>query len=472
MSLRLKLVLALVLLSTGATVVVGVSSYRSTRTELTSEVDRSLEAAVEPVRNRLRQQVNRQQLGEAGRPIAPEPPPDAFRARTDIQALVVPLDGPPREVTGTGIGPQPVTTRMLADPGVPDGFATVEVDGIQYRVFATRLRVPAVLQLARSTEEVDRVLGALRTRTVLVGLAVAAAAAAIGALLARQLTRPLERLTVAAERVGATGSLDERVPEVGGPETARLGGSFNGMLSALARSKAAQQQLVQDAGHELRTPLTSLRTNVFALRRGDELSVEDRRRLLDDLESETRELSSIVDEIVELATEARSDEPIEPVVLAELIGRVAARAEQRTGRQVCVAADDSVVSGRPRALERIVSNLLGNAAKFDTTGGPIDVTVESGTIVVADHGAGFEPGDLPFVFDRFHRSVSARGLPGSGLGLAIVRDLVESHGGTVAAANAVDGGAMVRVTLPIVPATPPAPPPVPPVPPPVPPPAP
>jgi signal transduction histidine kinase len=54
------------------------------------------------------------------------------------------------------------------------------------------------------------------------------------------------------------------------------------------------------------------------------------------------------------------------------------------------------------------------------------------------------------VFDRFHRADSARSLPGSGLGLAIVRDVVEAHGGTVAAANAPDGGAMVRVVLPVV----------------------
>jgi two-component system sensor histidine kinase MprB len=217
------------------------------------------------------------------------------------------------------------------------------------------------------------------------------------------------------------------------------------MLAALERSRDAQQQLVQDAGHELRTPLTSLRTNVYALRHGDSMSVEDRARLLDDLASETQELSAIVDEIVEVATDARSDEPMEPVALGELVRRVASRAEQRTGRPVVVVADDSVVLGRPRALE-----LLGNAAKFDTTGGQIDVQVRAGVLVVADHGPGFDPADLPRVFDRFHRADSARSLPGSGLGLAIVRDVVEAHGGTVAAANAPDGGAMVRVVLPVV----------------------
>lgn len=443
MSLRLKLVLALVLLSTGATVVVGASSYRSTRAELTSEVDRSLEAAVEPIRGRLRQQFDRD-----GRPDRPSPPGE-FRARTDLQAVVVAEDGTVVELVGEGIEPQQVTLDLMGSPAGSSAFATVTVDDTPYRVLASSLRVPAVLQLARNVEEIDRVLAALRTRIVLVGLVVAVVAGLVGSLLARQLTRPLEQLAAAAATVGATGSLDERVPEGGGPETARLGSSFNGMLAALARSKAAQQQLVQDAGHELRTPLTSLRTNVYALRRGDQLTSEDRARVLDDLESETQELSAIVDEIVELATDARSDEPFEPVRLREVVGRVAERTELRTGRTVRLVADDSVVLGRPRALERVVSNLLGNATKFDTSGGPIEVQVVAGAIVVTDHGPGFEPADLPFVFDRFHRSVSARSLPGSGLGLSIVRDLTEAHGGTVAAGNAPDGGAMVSVTLPL-----------------------
>lgn len=444
MSLRLKLVLALVLLSTGATVVVGVSSYRSTRTELTTEIDRSLESAVEPLRGRLRQEIDRQRRPDD------RLPPGQFRAQTDVQALVVGEDGAQIDLTEDGIGVQQVSLDLLADPSTPRAFDTVRVDDASYRVLATRLRAPAVLQAARSTEEVDRVLGALRTRTLLVGLAVAAVAAALGAVLARQLTRPLERLAEAAETVGSTGRLDERVPESGGPEVGRLGASFNGMLAALARSRSAQQQLVQDAGHELRTPLTSLRTNVYALRHGGSMSAEDRARLLDDLESETRELSEIVDEIVEVATDARSDEPMEPIRLGELVQRVASRAGQRTGRSVVVDADESIVMGRPRALERVVTNLLGNAAKFDTTGGQIDVQVRAGVLVVADHGPGFDPADLPRVFDRFHRADSARSLPGSGLGLAIVRDLVEAHGGTVAAANAPGGGAMVRVVLPVV----------------------
>ena len=87
----------------------------------------------------------------------------------------------------------------------------------------------------------------------------------------------------------------------------------------------------------------------------------------------------------------------------------------------------------PATVERAVSNLLDNAAKWSPPGGEVEVTVRDGELTVRDHGPGIDEADLPFVFDRFYRAPSARGLPGSGLGLAIVRQVAEAHGGTVVA---------------------------------------
>ena len=103
-----------------------------------------------------------------------------------------------------------------------------------------------------------------------------------------------------------------------------------------------------------------------------------------------------------------------------------------------------------------MSNLVDNAAKFDTEGSdpsggsrPIEVVVAQGRVEVRDRGPGIPSADLPHVFDRFYRSVGARSRPGSGLGLAIVRDVVEAHGGTVSAENRPDGGAVMGFSLPI-----------------------
>jgi two-component system sensor histidine kinase MprB len=77
----------------------------------------------------------------------------------------------------------------------------------------------------------------------------------------------------------------------------------------------------------------------------------------------------------------------------------------------------------------------------------VEVTLTNGVLSVRDSGPGFDPKDLPHVFDRFYRADKARGLPGSGLGLAIVRQAAEAHGGEVEAGNAPGGGALVRVSF-------------------------
>jgi two-component system sensor histidine kinase MprB len=124
-----------------------------------------------------------------------------------------------------------------------------------------------------------------------------------------------------------------------------------------------------------------------------------------------------------------------------------ARARRRFGREVLVRADESVVDGRPNALERAVQNLVDNACKF-APHGAIEVSVADGTVTVRDHGPGLHEADIPHLFDRFFRSVEMRSKPGSGLGLSIVKSVVEGHGGTVFALNSPDGGAEIGFTIP------------------------
>jgi two-component system sensor histidine kinase MprB len=94
-----------------------------------------------------------------------------------------------------------------------------------------------------------------------------------------------------------------------------------------------------------------------------------------------------------------------------------------------------------------VANLLDNAAKWSSPEGAVEVTVKDGEVVVRDHGPGIDEADLPYVFDRFYRASSARGMPGSGLGLAIVRQVAESQGGEVRAERAEGGGTRMSLRL-------------------------
>ena len=335
------------------------------------------------------------------------------------------------------------------DPqGQDPEYRTVNIDGVNYRVGALAAENGSVIQLARDLTETEAVLATLRGRIVVIGLAFAVIAGLAGWLAARRVVTPVEELSSAAETIARTRNLSMSIETTGQDEVARLGQSFNTMLDALRTSRAQQRRLVQDASHELRTPLTSLRTNIEVLRRSAELDNVETEAILTDVDGELRELSDLVTELVELATDAeRSDEPVQEVDLGALLEGVAERARRRTGRVIDVSADAGRVSVWSSMIERAVSNLLDNAHKWSPDGAPITVSVMSRKVAVLDDGPGIHEADLPKIFDRFYRSDEARSRPGSGLGLAIVKQLIEAHEERVYAANRPGGGAEVGFEL-------------------------
>jgi len=452
MTLRAKLAIGFAVMAAVVTVIVGSASVFSTGNVLRRQVDASLNQAA-----------RRLEAGVGGLPPSGELPVgrrgrDGGRDRGFEQILVQVLDVDGQVVTSPRGGELPVSDRdreIAAGTGDrPSARRTVEIDGDEYRMLTVQVVDPAdrspsgAVQFARSLRETDAILHAIRIRTLLMVVLMSTIAALIGVVIARQVTKRLVHLTDTATAVAQSGQLDTPVPVDGDDETGRLGRAFQSMLNSLARSKAAQQQLVQDAGHELRTPLTSLRTNVAVMQRYDELSPASRQRLLADLESETRELSSLVDELVALATDQAADEPTSTVVLGEVAEQAAERAQRRWGRDIVITRDGSAAVVRPQALDRAITNLVNNAIKFSD--GPVEVSVAAGRVEVRDRGPGIAAADLDHLFDRFYRSEAARALPGSGLGLAIVRDMAESHGGSVFAANREGGGAVIGFVLPVV----------------------
>jgi two-component system, OmpR family, sensor histidine kinase MprB len=170
--------------------------------------------------------------------------------------------------------------------------------------------------------------------------------------------------------------------------------------------------------------------------------------MLRDVAGQLDELSGLVGDLVDLARDGEPELESETVRLDLLVGDAVTRARRlHPGREIRMDLEETVVEGAPARLDRAVSNLLDNAEKWSPPGERIEVTLRAGRLVVRDHGPGFVRDDLPRVFDRFYRADSARGLPGSGLGLAIVRQVAESHGGTVAAVNADGGGARLCLTV-------------------------
>lgn len=328
----------------------------------------------------------------------------------------------------------------------------VAVEGRSFRVATAALAGGGALMVARDLDESDRVLSALRDRFALIGVAVTLLAAALGAFVAGALVRPVRALTAVTESIAAEGALSDGTsiaPAITGrrDELGRLAGSFSSMLASLRASRQQQQQLAQDAGHELRTPLTTLRTNVDVLAKYPDLAPEKRTTILAEMHAELRELSTLTDELLVLATDAAPDDPVVAVDLSELAQRSVERFRRRSGRHVNVTLAGATMRGRRLQLSRALDNILGNAAKFDRSELPLELAVTQRTIVVRDHGPGFVVADLDRVFDRFYRSDLARTLPGTGLGLAIVADAAAAHRGTVKATNAADGGAIVTLVL-------------------------
>ncbi|MFC4494635.1 ATP-binding protein [Streptomyces ovatisporus] len=346
---------------------------------------------------------------------------------------------------------------------------SLDGSGTDYRVLTSQVEgTDVAVSVARPLTETDRSLRNLALILAAVGGAGVLAAAGAGVALARAGLRPVDRLTGAVEHIARTEDLGVRIPAEGDDEIARLSRSFNSMTEALASSRELQQQLIADAGHELRTPLTSLRTNIELLVRSDEtgrsLPAEDRRALLESVRAQMSELASLVGDLQELSREAApGGSRFEPVALHEITYRAVERVRLRLrSKGITITArrvEPWYVQGEPAALERAVVNLLDNAGKFSPEEGTVDVELAGGTLRVRDRGPGVSEDELPYVFDRFWRSPSARALPGSGLGLSIVARTVEQSGGdvTLRAAEGEGGGTEAVMSLPGTPEPPPEP---------------
>jgi two-component system sensor histidine kinase MprB len=302
----------------------------------------------------------------------------------------------------------------------------------------------------RSLSESGDLLGRLRWQLIGLVLAAVAVAAALGWAVATRLVRPIVRLRDATHRIATTHDLSTPIDVKASGEVGSLAASFATMVAEVGRSQEQQRRLVSDASHEMRTPLTSLRGNVELLGRIEELPAAERREVVADILEDVDELSTMLGELVDLASDLAAAEPDEPVGLGDLARTVADRLERRADRTVTVVDDERVeVLGRPRQLERAISNLVDNAVKYSAADAPIDIVVDHVTVTVADRGRGIPGDDVHRIFERFYCAVDVRSEPGSGLGLSIVEEIARSHGGTVFARNRAGGGAEVGFVLPV-----------------------
>ncbi|MFI5689589.1 ATP-binding protein [Streptomyces sp. NPDC051636] len=451
-SLRTTFAVSFAAVTAAVTILVGILSYGAAARLVRVDQQSVFTQVVQDVQDEVRQHEMVPDDFSSSRPGH-----DVVRpARTDVQVL-----GARGDIVDHGSPVLPVTARDRDTAGAAAAGKLVEHKDVRVGEDLFRIATVALgdgrgaVQVAQEFSDTEDLLRALQQRTLALMAAVVVAAGLFGWWLARRITRRLVILTSAAEDVARTRRLGIEVPVAGYDEVGRLGRAFDRMLGRLAQSEEDQRRLVQDAGHELRTPLTSLRTNISLLRRIDELPPATREELVADLTQEARELTDLVNELVDLAAGQSDSEPPQRVDLADLAEDVVGVARRRTGRDIVLrAAGDTTTDGRPGMLQRAISNLVENAAKFDRDGkAAIEVNVTGPAragmvrVEVLDRGPGIADGDLIRIFDRFYRAADARSLPGSGLGLSIVREVATAHGGAPFAFRREGGGAVIGFTV-------------------------
>jgi two-component system sensor histidine kinase MprB len=449
-TLRARIAAAAGLAVALAVVAAAVAVYVGVRAELRGEVDESLrERAGSVLGFGDDRPPERGFRPPFGRGFPPEPPPAPFGGPEAYTQLVLPDGRVLRRSGGAEELPVSERAREIAQSGSGEDLADATVDGVHVRVLTTALGGAGAIQVARSLDEVDRQLDRILLLLVFVGAAGIALGAGLGAVVARTALAPVERFTRRTEQLASDRDPSDRMDVEGRDELARLARSFNATLDELERSVQAQRQLVADASHELRTPIASLRANVQNLEEAGRLPPHERDALRADIVEELDELTALVSDVVELARGTRPGEPEDDVRLDLIVDSVVERARARAGGAVefAVRTEPTVVRGDARRISRAVTNLVDNAVKWSPQGGLVELELRDGELSVRDHGPGFADGDLSRVFERFYRADDARSLPGSGLGLAIVRQAAEAHGGSVEAANAPGGGALLRLSF-------------------------
>jgi len=320
-----------------------------------------------------------------------------------------------------------------------------------------------IIQVGTTMDSVEHTLNRLLL-VLLVSMPVALVVSLAGGwFMAGRALRPVDAITLAAQRI-AGGDLTQRLTApVSADEIGRLANTFNDMIDRLETSFRQIRQFSSDASHELRTPLTVMRGETeLALRRPRE--TEDYKAVMESNLEEIDRMTRIVDELLFLSRADMGEVKMEhlPVSLDSLIEDVQRQGsllgQERDVQVLLSATTPAVVLGDELRLRELFLNLVDNAIKYSRSGGTVEMalTIEQGQarLSVTDHGIGITQEDQPQIFDRFYRTDHARAhtKKGTGLGLAICIWIAESHRGQIKVESKIGEGSTFTVLLPLAPA--------------------
>ncbi|HUR77547.1 MAG TPA: HAMP domain-containing sensor histidine kinase [Acidimicrobiales bacterium] len=370
---------------------------------------------------------------------------------------------PPPRLTIAGVNAH---VARLGERAEPYTASSVRGSG-KWRLVAVVNRNGYVAILGASLDAMNATVARMRQIQVFGSLAVLAALGFVSSWVMRLGVHPIASMADTAEQISNSADLSLRVEHPDkATEAGRLGSSFNAMLDriqasfrAREESEAKVRRFAADASHELRTPLTSIRGYAELYRAGglgDDAALDD---AVGRIEAEATRMSSLVDELLQLA---RLDQEQEMEFGAVDLGDLATDAANdaravEPDRTITVIVDDAapvVVNGNEPALRQVLANLLANVRAHTPPQAAATVTVrrdgDRAVVAVADEGPGMSEEVAAHAFDRFYRADVARTRAhgGTGLGLSIVESIARAHGGSASVSSAPGEGTRFEIRLP------------------------
>ena len=477
-SLRNRLVLGVVILSTLGFIASGVVAQNQLKSFLIHQIDDQLinvgSGALPRVN--LAGIVDDDEYQERrGRPErddddVPQTPLDRVPTSTSLTLL----DSNGAVVGGIGGDLNRVSVRDYIAGYTPTEVAefegrpfTIKAKGENFRVLA--LPLPSNLgsvAIAQSLNDVDRTLSRLQWLFFFIGFVIVGLIALASRTMIKVGLKPLSEVENTAEKIAA-GDLSARLPDAKPTtEVGRLTTSLNTMLARIEESFAVRKtsedklrRFVADASHELRTPLTAIRGFAELHRQGAVSGEEETKQLLARIEGESIRMGSLVEDLLLLARldQAREMEHL-PVDIAKTT-RDAVASAQVAGPEHPISLigdlDELYTLGDQHRIHQVVANLLANARTHTPVGTPITVSIAQSSdgvrIGVTDAGPGLSDEDQKRIFERFYRADSSRVRidgEGSGLGLSIVDAVMKAHGGSVSVSSEIGKGSTFTLFFP------------------------
>src|SRR6478672_5162328 len=391
---------------------------------------------------------------------------DSLSSLGDVNTLL-------RSAQQNGAGPEPTegglvrTARIgqttvsipagIVLPQLANGYASVSVNGVDYRV-RTVTAGAASIALGAPLAEAQAHIDSLHWRVFWICAGVILGTLLVGWVISLIMVNPFRLLAQQARAINAQSNPDE-VQVRGVWEAVEISEAVEGMLARIGdeqqRTRAALESardFAAVASHELRTPLTAMRTNLEVLMTLD-LAPEQRKEVIGDVMRTQARIEATLTALERLAQgELTTVDDFVPVDVVELLDRAAHDAMHNyPGLDVSLASSTTVLMlGMPAGLRLVVDNAIANAVKHGAAT-QVRLSVVSSAagveIAVDDNGSGVPEKERTEVFERFHRGTTAS-RSGSGLGLALVAQQAEIHGGTASLEVSPLGGTRLMLRLP------------------------